>query len=179
MELTKLLAMLMRLFPGKTFTTEDAVESEVRAAIEAGNRKAADDAVGPLKMKIAELEPFQAKAAELKPLADKVPALEAKVAELTPLANEGKAFREGLVAEYVKAKALLGHVTDKAEDQEKLKKTAASFDVDFLKSEVGHLQALVAEKNLDKSQLGGAGDPEAKKKAGEKKPNPLKPQVKK
>jgi hypothetical protein len=175
MELTKLLAMLMRLFPGKTFTTEDAVESEVRLAIEATSKKAAEDAVGPLSVKIAELEPLKAKVAELEPNTAKVKELTDKVAELTPLAAHGKAFHDGLIVAYVKAKALLKEVSEKPEDQEKMKKTAAAFDIDFLKTEVVHLEKRVAAALPAGSELGGTGDPEGKKKEGEKKPSPLKP----
>jgi hypothetical protein len=179
MDFTKFLAMLMRLFPGKTFTTEDAVESEMRGAIEAVSRKAAEDAVGPLNTKIAELEPFKAKVAELEPFKAKVAGLETEIAVLTPLAADGKTYRDGLVADYVKAKALLKEVSDKPEDQEKVKKIAQGFEVDFLKTEVALLSKRVAETHPGGSELGGTGDPEGKKKAGEKKENPLKPKPRK
>jgi hypothetical protein len=81
--------------------------------------------------------------------------LEAKVTELTPLAADGKAYRDGLIADYVAAKAKLNECPETPEAQGELKKVAAGYPVDFLKSEVTHLQARVAEKFPDKGQLEG------------------------
>jgi len=178
MDFTKLLAMLMRLFPGKTFTTEDAVESEVRVAIEATSKKAAEDAVGPLSTKIAELEPLKAKVAELEPIAGKVKELTDKVTELTPLAADGKAFRDDLVREYVSAKAKLKEISEKAEEQAPYAKMAQGMDITLLKAEVTVLKKRVEAAFPAGSELGGTGDPESKKKEGEKKPSPLKPKTK-
>lgn len=181
MEFTKLLAMLMRLFPGKTFTTEDAVESEVRAAIEASNRKAAEDATGPLNAKIAELEPFKAKVAEFDPVKTEAEGLKTKVAELTPLAADGKAYRDGLVTDYVASKAKLQEISEKPEAQEPVSKMAQGFPIEFLKSEVEHLRKRVAEKFPAGSETADQGDPEGKKKPAEKKKlgDALKPKAKK
>jgi hypothetical protein len=177
MEITKLLAMLMRLFPGKTFTTEDAVESEVRAAIEASNRKSVEDAAVPLNIKIAELEPLKGKVAELEPFKAKVADLETKVAQLTPQAADGKTFRDSMVDAYVKAKANLKEITDKPEDQAKIKTMAQGFDIEFLKTEVEHLQKRVAAAFPAGSEVGGSGDPEEKKRLAEEE-DPLKPKTK-
>lgn len=76
----------------------------------------------------------------------KVKELEAKLTEMEPLHSEGKAFREGLIGDYVSLKAKLGEVSEKAEEQETLKGVAAAYPLAFLKSEVKALQARVEEK---------------------------------
>ena len=177
MDWQKLLKILARLFPGKTFT-EDGVESEMKAAMDEATQKSVSAATGPLTTKVAELEPFKAKAAELEPITGKVKELETQVATLTPLAADGKTFRDGLIAAYVKAKALLKEVTEKPEDQEKLKKMVSGFEIDFLKSEVEHLKKRVAEKIPAGSELTEGGDPEGKKKPAGEEEDPLKPKKK-
>jgi hypothetical protein len=151
-----LFKILAKLFPGKSFT-EEGLADEIKEAIEEMKQKAKqalDDAVAPLKAKIAELEPLQT-----------------KVKELEPLAADGKAYRDGLVSEYVANKAKLGEVAETPEAQEAVKKVAAGYPVDFLKSEVKHLESRVAEKFPADPQLKGdmRKDKSADGKDGKKK----------
>lgn len=142
----KFLKMLGRLFPGKSFT-EDGAESEIKAAQDQMIKTAVDAAITPLADRVKALEP-----------------LEAKVAELTPLAADGKAYRDGLAQSYVTQKAKLGECAETPEAQDALKKVAAAYPIDFLKSEVGHLEKRVAAKFPAESQLEG-GDPEKRDKS--------------
>ncbi|MDH4164744.1 MAG: hypothetical protein OEW15_18950 [Nitrospirota bacterium] len=149
-------------FFGKTFSEGAVLFDEIKAATEEKIKSAVDAATAPLKARIAELEP-----------------LVKQVADLTPLANAGKAYIDDLVGRYVKAKAKLDEKKyETADTQDKLKKLAQGFDLDFLKSEVDDLEKRVAEKFPDKSELGGGGDPGNRDKssgAGGKK-NLLKPE---
>ncbi len=85
----------------------------------------------------------------------KIVELETKVAGLTPLAADGKAFRDSLVTDYVTAKAKLGEVSETEEAQKVVKDVAATYPIEFLKSEVKALQDRVAEKFPAESQLPG------------------------
>jgi len=118
----KILKLLAKLFPGKSFT-EDGLGDEMKAALDehvkAENQKAVDAAITPLN---------------------------AKIAELTPLADDGKAYRDGLVADYVSKKAKLGDISEKPEDHAELKVVAAGYPMKFLKAEVETLQKRVEEK---------------------------------
>jgi hypothetical protein len=100
---------------------------------------------------------------------------ELKVTELTPLAADGKAYRDDLVGKYIAGKAKLKECAETPEAQETLKKVVTAYPIDFLKSEVVHLQARVNEKFPAGSELADDADPEKrdKSKSGSKKPNPL------
>ena len=145
-KMEKFLKMLQRIFPGKAFTTEDNLPDEIKAALDAHAQGVADVKV-----------------------ADAVKPLNEKIAELTPLAADGKAYRDGLVAQYVALKAKLGEVAETPEAQDIVKSVAAAYPIDFLKSEVDTLQKRVEEKfpdepktkgddRQDKSEDGGAKD---------------------
>jgi hypothetical protein len=99
-----------------------------------------EKAVGEIKAFIDE------KDAEITAQRTKIVDLETKVADLSPLAADGKAFRDGLVTDYVTAKAKLGEVAETPEAQKVVKDVAATYPIDFLKSEVKSLQDRVAEK---------------------------------
>lgn len=71
---------------------------------------------------------------------------DARIKSLEKEAEEGKAYREDLVTQYTTAKAKLGEVSEKAEDQAQLKSVAAGYPLDFLKAELKHLQARVEAK---------------------------------
>jgi hypothetical protein len=135
-----LFKLLGKLFPGKSFTEEGIVD-EVKEAFEEMKQKAAEalsQVKEALKTKITELE-----------------AAQVKVKELTPLAEDGKAYRDDLLSLYVANKAKLGEVGETPEAQEAVKKVAAGYPVDFLKSEVAHLQTRVEEKFPDGHKLKG------------------------
>jgi hypothetical protein len=136
----KLLKKLMRLFPGKSFT-EDGLFDEIKEVFEEMKqhaRQALDEVKAALAAKTQELETAQA-----------------KVTELTPLAADGKAFRDGLISDYVAAKAKLGEVTETPEAQDAVKQVASGYPIEFLKSEVKHLQTRVEEKFPAEPQLKG------------------------
>jgi len=107
---------------------------------------------------------------------------DARINELSPLAEDGKTWRDGLIADYVKLKAKLGEVAETPEGQEPLKKVAQGYPIDFLKTEVAHLQKRVDEKFPAEAQT--KGDERRDKTAdggGEKdytKDNPLTPEKK-
>jgi hypothetical protein len=135
-----LLRILGKLFPGVMFT-EEGIADEIKDAVEAMKQKAKealDEVKESLKVKTQELV-----------------ASEAKVKELTPLAADGKAFRDDLISQYVASKAKLSEVSEKEEEQKELRTIAAGYPIEFLRAEVKHLEARVAEKFPDKSQLGG------------------------
>ena len=160
MEWKKLLAMFKKLFRGKSFS-EETFEEDVRTALDehvAAERKAAADEA-------------------MKPLNEKVKALEKEVADLKPLADEGKAYRKGLCESYATLKAKVGDVDEKPETRERTMKVAEGFGIDFLKDEVKTLQKRTEEKFPDKGELGGGDDPEKKREQGGKK-NPLIPEEK-
>jgi hypothetical protein len=144
-QMEKFLKILQRLFPGKSFT-EDGLSDELKAALDAHAKSASDEAV----------------ATAVKPLNE-------KIAELSPLAADGKAYRDGLITQYVTLKAKLGEVAETPEAQDKVKAVAAAYPIDFLKSEVAALEKRVDEKfpaepqtkgdeRRDKSGDGGAVD---------------------
>jgi polyhydroxyalkanoate synthesis regulator phasin len=151
-----LLKLLSKLFPGKSFTEEGIVE-EIREAFEEMKQKAAE-ALSQVK------EALKTRTAELE-------ASQAKIKELSPLAADGKAFRDDLVSKYAANKAKLGEVAETPEAQDAVKKVAADYPIEFLRSEVTHLQKRVEEKFPDKPQLKGD---DRKDKSGDKK-NPLIP----
>lgn len=73
--------------------------------------------------------------------------LKGQVAELSPLAADGKAYREELITKYVTLKTKLEEIpADSPEKQADAKKVAASFPIEFLKSEASALQKRVDEK---------------------------------
>jgi len=149
----KLLKMLMKLFPGKSFT-EEGLGDEIKAALDehvkAESQKAVDAASAPLNQKIA---------------------------ELTPLAADGKAYRDGMVSSYVAQKAKLEEVSEKPEDQKALREVVEKYPVDFLKSEVAHLQKRVEEKFPANPQT--QGDDRRDKSGGEADKNQLIPEEEK
>jgi len=100
-----------------------------------------------------------AKDAEIKVLGDKVKELEA-------LAADGKNYRDGLVADYVRMKAALGEADADATKQEGVKSFAASMPVDMLKGEVKHLQTRMEQK-FPGGQI-KAGDPNQNRTDGDK-----------
>jgi hypothetical protein len=151
-EMKEFLKKLAQLFPGKTFSEDNTLE-EIKAAVEdrikAETTKAVDVATAPLNEKIKDLQ---------------------------PLADEGKAYREGMVQDYVTLKAKLGEVSEKPEDQEAVKKVCAGYPLDFLKAEVRHLQGRVEEKFPAGSQT--KGDDRRDKSGDGGKKNPLVPEDK-
>ena len=154
----KLLKILAKLFPGKAFT-EDGLTDELKDALKDHAAKAAADEVGKA----------------VKPLND-------KIAELTSLAADGKAYRDGLITDYVTHKAKLGEVAETPEAQDTVKAVASAYPIDFLKSEVAILQTRVDEKFPDKGQTRGDDRQDKSKDGGEKKDyskdNPLSPNKK-
>jgi hypothetical protein len=147
-----LFKLLSKLFPGKSFT-EEGIADEIKEAFEEMKQKAAQaltEVKEALKAKTTELETAQA-----------------KVKELQPLADDGKAFRDGLIAEYVANKAKLGEVAETPEAQEALKQVAAGYPIDFLKSEAKHLQSRVEEKFPAKTEM-TSDDPDNRSGGGEK-----------
>lgn len=151
-----LLAKLKALY-GKTFS-EDGLFEELKAFV-AEKVTAVEEAAKTAKAAL------DAEILELK----------TKVAELSPLAADGKTFRDGLVVTYVTLKAKMEECAVTPEAQDKLKTVVATYPVDFLKSEVGHLEKRVAEKFPAESEL-PAGDPEGKRAApGTEKKKSLRP----
>jgi len=153
-KMEKFLKILQRLFPGKNFT-EDGLNDELKSALEAHAQTVATDEV----------------AKATKPLNE-------KIAELTPLAADGKAYRDGLGTQYVTLKAKLGEVGETPEAQDKVKAVAATYPIDFLKTEVDALQKRVDEKFPDESQTKGDDRRDKSGDGGEKdwkKENPLVP----
>lgn len=102
---------------------------------------------------------------------------DATIKSLQTAAEEGKAYRDDLVTQYVTAKAKLGEVTEKAEDQAQLKSVAAGYPLDFLKGELKHLQGRVEAKFPSEHQTKGAdGNEQREKDASD---NPLIPKAEK
>lgn len=137
----KLLAKLAKTFD-KNFTEENTVEN-VKAMIDA---------------KDADIKAMQEKIKTVKALEDRVKQLEPleqKVKDLEPLAADGKAFRDGLVTDYVALKAKLKEVAETPEAQKVVKDVAEKYPVEFLKQEVKHLQTRVEEKFPAEGQLKG------------------------
>jgi len=150
-----LVAKLAAAF-GKAFTEdEEKLFGEIKALVEAK-----DTEVGTQKTRIAEFE--------------------ARIAALTPLADDGKAYRDGLVTSYVMYKAKLGECAETPEAQKVVKDVIVAYPVDFLKSEVAHLQARVNEKfPKTKGELNGDMRQDKTGEGGEakswKEDNPLVP----
>jgi hypothetical protein len=115
--------VLLKVFPGKVFTTEDNLADEMKAALDSHTQAVAADEV----------------AKAVKPLND-------RISELAPLAADGKVYRDDLVGKYVANKAKLGEVDETPEAQDKVKAVAGAYPIDFLKSEVDVLQKRVDEK---------------------------------
>jgi len=154
----KLLKILAKLFPGKSFT-EDGLTDELKDALKEHAAKAVAEEVEKAT----------------KPLNE-------KITELTSLAADGKAYREGLVTAYVTHKAKLGEVAETPEAQATVKAVASAYPIDFLKSEVAILETRVNEKFPDKGQTQGDDRQDKSKDGGEKKDyskdNPLSPKKK-
>ena len=116
----------------------------------------------------------------------KISEMETTIAGLSPLAADGKAFRDGLVTDYVTAKAKLGEVAETPEAQKVVRDVAVTYPIGFLKSEVKSLQDRVAEKFPDTPQTHGddrrdkSTDGKTTQTGGEKgiKDNPLVPEEK-
>lgn len=127
----------------------------------------ADDLVVELSQMVKAMEGIKAaKAAadaEIVELKKKAAGLEDKVKGLEPLAAEGQAYRADLVDRYAKAKAALGECDESPDAVKAMKGFASGFDVEFLRSEVKHLEDRVAEKFPAESQTQG-GEPEQDKR---------------
>ena len=80
--------------------------------------------------------------------------LKQKVDELQPLADEGKTFRQSLVDDFARMKAALGECEAAEEAVNKCKGFAGSMPIDYLKTEVKHLETRMIEKFPD-GQLKG------------------------
>ena len=103
---------------------------------------------------------------------------EKRITELTPVAEDGKKWREDLLKRFTAAKAKLKEVDETPEAQEGLKKVAQTYPIDFLVSEVKHLDARVAEKFPAEPQTKGDDRKDKTADGGEKdysKDNPLTP----
>ncbi len=98
--------------------------------------------------------------------------LQEEINKLKPLAEDGKAYRAGLMNEYIAQKVKLGEVSEKPENQEALKGVIANYPIDFLKSELALLKTRVYAKFPAEAQLAG-GDID--RDNGKKKKNPLIP----
>lgn len=100
-----------------------------------------------------------------------ITALKKKNSELEPLAADGKGFRDGLVADYVRMKAALGEAETDATKQEGVKSFAAGMQIDMLRSECKHLQARM-EKAFPDGQIDGS-DPNKNRNEKGADENPL------
>lgn len=78
-----------------------------------------------------------------------------KIKTLEPLAEEGKAYREGLVDEYVLNKGKLGDVSEFESAREALKEVVKKYPITHLKTESALLQRRIEEKFPADSQLQG------------------------
>lgn len=108
-----------------------------------------DQAITSIKTLIEE------KDAKILSLTAELTTKEARISDLTPLANDGKAYRDTLIAEYVTSKAKLGEVAETPEAQDMVKKVAATYPIAFLQAEVKTLQTRVEEKFPATGQLTG------------------------
>ena len=98
---------------------------------------------------------------------------DAKIAELTtqvstlqPLADDGKSYRDSLVADYVRMKAALGEAETDATKQEGIKAFASGMPMAMLQGECKHLQT-----RMDVKFPGGqlqSGDPNGNRQDGGK-----------
>ena len=102
---------------------------------------------------------------------------DAKIKSLEKDAEEGKAYREDLVQQYTSAKAKLGEVAETEEAQKGLKAVAAGYPLDFLKSELKHLQARVEAKFPAEFQTKGSDGENQRGKGADD--NPLIPKAEK
>lgn len=101
---------------------------------------------------------------------------DAKIKALEKDAEEGKTYRADLVGQYTAAKAKLGEVAETEEAQKGLKAVAAGYPLDFLKSELKHLQERVEKQFPAEHQTKGAdGNEQRDKDASD---NPLIPKQK-
>jgi hypothetical protein len=136
---------------GGSKTMNEVKEFLLKLGIELGKAFSED-----VKQAIAEIKALIiGKDAEITAQKTKIAELETSVAGLTPLAADGKAFRDGLVTDYVMAKAKLGEVAETAEAQKVVRDVAATYPIEFLKSEVKSLQERVAEKFPAEAQTKG------------------------
>jgi hypothetical protein len=101
---------------------------------------------------------------------------DARIKALEKDAAEGKAYREDLVKTYVASKAKLGEVAETPEAQEGMKQVAGSYPLDFLKSEIKHLQARVEAKFPADFQTKGDEGNDQREKSDD---NPLIPKAQK
>lgn len=111
-----------------------------------------------LKEKDAEITTLKALSDENTALREKVKtiqSLEQKVRDLEPLATDGKAYRSDLEAQYVANKAKLKEVAETPEAQNKIREILKNYPIDFLKTEVEHLEKRVTDKYPDEGQLKG------------------------
>ena len=98
-------------------------------------------------------------------MAESLKQAEDEVVKMEPFAKLGKKYHEGLVDEFVKAKAKLGEVEADDDAKTKLKAVAGGLDINYLEGEVEALQKRVAEKFPDKSQLDGQEPDKARDKS--------------
>ncbi len=147
MNLTELLERL-KIFFGRNFS-ESGIYDEIKVAVDEKVALAVEGAKKPLNEEIERLR---------------------------PLAEDGKAYRAGLMNEYITQKVKLGEVSEKPENQEALKGVIANYPIDFLKSELALLKTRVYAKFPAESQL-GAGDFD--RSGGKSKKNPLVPEAEK
>jgi len=147
MTLEELLAS-MKIFFGRTFSKENIFD-ELKTAHAEKITEAVQAATSPLNTEIKRLQ---------------------------PLANDGTAYRNGLMTEYVGLKVKLSEASEKPENQDALKEVIQTYPIDFLKAEIGLLKTRVYAKFPAESQL-GAGDFE--RSSGKSKKNPLIPAAEK
>jgi hypothetical protein len=101
----------------------------------------------------------------------------ARIKALEKDAEEGKAYRDDMVKTYVASKAKLGEVAETPEAQAGLKTVAAGYPLDFLKSEIKHLQTRIEKQFPAETQVKGEdGNDKRDKSASD---NPLIPEEKK
>lgn len=137
----KLLAKLAKMFD-KNFTEENTVEN-IKAMVDAK-----DTEIKVMQEKIKTVKALEDRIKQLEPL-------EQKVKDLEPLAADGKAFRDGLITDYIALKAKLKEVAETSEAQKTVKDVVEKYPVEFLKQEVKHLQTRVEEKFPAEGQLKG------------------------
>lgn len=139
--LAKLLEKLSQTFD-KNFTMENTVD-HIKSLVAAAEAKTKD-----LEEKIKSVKPLEDRIKELEPLIEKVKTLE-------PIAADGKAYRDTLINDYVAQKAKLGEVAETPEAQKTLREVVKGYPIDFLKTEVEHLQKRVEKTFPSEGQLNG------------------------
>jgi len=102
---------------------------------------------------------------------DQIAVLQQEKAALATLAADGKSFRAGLIADYVRMKAALGEADADAAKQEGVKAFAAQIPTEMLQAEVKHLDARMREK-FPGEQI-APNDPNANRGEGAGDDNPL------